>query len=258
MDNFRVGHKITTQQGYEITITEVHTTRRCNIKFENGFELIDVDRTTFENHNVKYPFHPTVHGKGYLGVGKYNSTATHIGGVTRERELHPAYRVWQGMLGRCYCPKVHKRQPNFRNLTVCDKWLNYQEFARWFEDNYVFGFDFSQNILKPNSRIFSPETCCFVPNEIRNTLKFLHEKKNNNLPIGVSENNFFKYKARYRSVSRHEILGSFDTPEEAFLEYKKTKENHIKDMAEKWKPELKPNTYDALMNFEIIDYYQIK
>ena len=47
------------------------------------------------------------------------------------------------------------------------------------------------------------------------------------------------------------IVGTYDTPEEAFYAYKPVKEAHIKSLAEKWKDQIDPRVYEALMNWTI-------
>ena len=42
-----------------------------------------------------------------------------------------------------------------------------------------------------------------------------------------------------------------DTPEEAFLAYKKDKEVYIKELAERWKENIDPRVYEALMNWTV-------
>ena len=46
-------------------------------------------------------------------------------------------------------------------------------------------------------------------------------------------------------------LGRFDTPEEAFQAYKQVKESYIKEVAEKWKGDIDPRVYEALMNWTV-------
>ena len=46
-------------------------------------------------------------------------------------------------------------------------------------------------------------------------------------------------------------LGYFSTPEEAFYTYKTAKELYIKDIANKWKDQVDPRVYEALMNYQV-------
>ena len=71
-------------------------------------------------------------------------------------------------------------------------------------------------------------------------------------PIGVTKHK--KMTSSSSSVSidgTMKYLGSFSTPEEAFYAYKESKEAHIKDVANKWRLNLDPRAYEALMCYKI-------
>lgn len=46
-------------------------------------------------------------------------------------------------------------------------------------------------------------------------------------------------------------LGTFKTPEQAFQAYKHAKENHIKLLAEKYRGQIDPRAYEALLNYKV-------
>ena len=52
-------------------------------------------------------------------------------------------------------------------------------------------------------------------------------------------------------LDKRKYLGLFETPDEAFLVYKTTKENHLKELAEKWKGEIDERAYKALINYKV-------
>jgi hypothetical protein len=253
MKELEVGNEIQTNQGYWVRIVEKVNYNNYTVRFDNGFEL-SVIKKTLLNGNFSYPFHPTVFGVGYLGVGKYSTTAAN---VKKDTRLHPAYSVWQGMLGRCYCPKVQIKQPNILNSTVHPYWHNYQNFAKWYEENYIEGFHFCRTIFVPNCNVYSEETCCFVPNEIKNTFIYT-KRKVNDLPMGVMPYGTNKFICSINREGKSKKLGIFDTPEEAFKAYKEAKEHYLKYLARKWKrklPKFPQKTYDALMNYQFEQMY---
>ena len=71
--------------------------------------------------------------------------------------------------------------------------------------------------------------------------------------IGVSWNNTNKaFKAMVnKNKGRSEWLGTFNTEIEAFNAYKKAKETFIKEQANKWKTQIDPRAYNALMNYTV-------
>ena len=61
-----------------------------------------------------------------------------------------------------------------------------------------------------------------------------------------------KFKAQLnKGIGKSISLGTYDTPEEAFLAYKKAKEAYIKEVAEEYKGKIDNRLYEALMNYEV-------
>lgn len=158
------------------------------------------------------------------------------------------------MFRRCYSKIFHARQSTYSDCTVCDEWLLLSNFKKWFDENYIEGYALDKDILVKGNKVYSPETCCFVPNEI-NTLLTKRQNYRGKLPIGVTINNkSSNYIATINlNGKKRKYVGSFSTPDEAFEAYKEAKENHIKEVAEKYYKEgtISEKVYNALMNYEV-------
>lgn len=197
--------------------------------------------------NVKNPYNPNVYGKGYIGVGEY----TQKGRVGV---------VWRSMLLRCYDKSYLEKHTTYKDVEVCEEWLNFQNFARWFysqkysdhQDKNGKVYHIDKDILVKGSKVYSPETCCFIPQEI-NVLFTKRESKRGDYPIGVryhNKNNKFESRISY-SDGRTGNLGYSNTQEEAFIIYKRAKEVYIKEVAEKWKGLIDYRAYEALMKYKV-------
>ena len=196
---------------------------------------------------VKNPYHPIHYGKGYIGEGVYG-----------KRDIK-AYALWQKMLGRAYSEGYHNLRPTYRDVTVCDEWLNFQNFAKWFYsqkysqavDDKMRTYELDKDILSVGNKMYSPNTCCFVPREI-NTILVKRDKMRGEFPIGVGyHKEGKKFQARLSYFGKGVGLGLFKTPEEAFQAYKKAKESYIKEVAEIWKGRIDDRVYQALLNYEV-------
>ena len=112
-----------------------------------------------------------------------------------------------------------------------------------------------KDILIKGNKIYSPNTCIFVPKRI-NTLFIKCDKARGNLPIGVSKREENKYKNSYRAKCRN-IYGkritskTYKNPIECFYEYKKIKEQTIKDAADLYKDKIPNKLYDAMYNWKV-------
>lgn len=192
-------------------------------------------------------YRPTIYGIGYLGEGKYKPS--------NNGEITHCYRVWRAIIQRCYDEKFHKRQPTYKDCRVSEEWLNFQNFAKWYEENYyeIEGekMQLDKDILIKGNKIYSPSTCIFVPSKI-NVLFTKANRIRGELPIGVY---FDKEKNKYRSqcyINNKKVrLGRYKTIEEAFLVYKNFKENHIKEIAEYYRDYIPNELYQAMINYEV-------
>lgn len=164
-----------------------------------------------------------------------------------------SYLKWHDMLNRCYNTRFHERQPQYKGCTVCEEWLNYSNFKIWYEQNKIAGMslDLDKDILFKGNKVYSPETCCFVPHAI-NTLFLSKKADRGDYPIGVSyEKDKRKFRAAMSFMGEQIKLGTFDTAEAAFARYKEYKEDFIRDMAEQYRDEIPDRVYDAMMNWKI-------
>ena len=233
----RVGEKNLTNEGYEIEIIEYFGKANCVIQFEDGNIMHNIEYGNIIKGTVKNPFNPSVFGIGYLGVGKYR--AKDNSRITRE------YTSWHNMLKRCY----YDSSLSYKDCSVDERWHNFQVFAEWHTNNYIEGFELDKDILIKGNKIYSPETCCFVPQEI-NKLLIRCDRTKKSLPMGVKK--YYKeFQSRLNINGEYIHLGTFKTPEKAFKAYKKVKEKHIKEVAKLCRNIISERTYQSLITYQI-------
>jgi len=237
----RVGEKFTTNEGYEVEIISYRSATDIDIRFEDGTILRNKNYDHLQRGTVMNPNHISVCGVGYFGFGKYKSR--------NNNKQVKVYTVWRSMLQRCYNEKELIKYPTYKEASVCKEWHNFQNFAEWFENNYIEGFHLDKDILLKSNMSYSPETCCFVPVEI-NSLFTKTNSKRGECPIGVSK---IKrgYTAKLTKNKMHVHLGTFKTVEEAFRAYKTAKEQHIKEVADKWRDKIEDKVYQAMYNYQV-------
>ena len=192
------------------------------------------------NGHVKDYMTPIIENVGYLG------------GKLDEKVMNTAsYNTWRHMLIRCYDKKYQEKQPTYIGCTVFDEWKSFAIFKKWFNENYVEGYELDKDILVKGNKVYSPKTCCFVPAYI-NTLFTKSNASRGNFPIGVARSkNGLRFIANITINNKTKHLGAYDTIEEAFFAYKQAKEEWIKEVANKWKNKIAPNVYEALMNYQV-------
>jgi hypothetical protein len=245
----RTGETHINTQNLLFTITEYFNANNCTIQFEDGTIVNNRTYRFILKGQVSNPNNPSIHGVGFIGEGIFKSTFKFEG--VKKSTVH--YEKWCSILERGCCEILKKRQPSYKNVTVCEEWHNFQNFAQWFEENYnpetMQGWHIDKDILKKGNRIYSPETCCLVPNDINALFKKAKTNKDN-LPTGISRHGN-KYLARVGKYGKKVHIGLYNTPEEAFEAYKTEKEKYIKEVADKYKNQITDKVYQALYNYQV-------
>ncbi len=248
----KVGEKNINNFGSEIIIVGYRNKRDIDVYFsEYDWTAKGVQYGNFKRGNVACPYERKYYGIGYIGEGKYK--------VKENGKNTKCYDAWHDMLKRCYDEKLHKKHPTYKDCEVYNKWLNFQNFAKWYYNNYyeIEGekMHLDKDILYKGNKIYSPENCVFVPQRI-NVLFVKCNKLRGNYPIGVyyhkqtgkfiAQCSVYDYKER-----KAKNLGLYNTPEEAFKVYKQFKENYIKKVADLYKDKIPTKLYDAIYNYEV-------
>lgn len=198
---------------------------------------------------VSDPLCKIVAGVGYCGVGPHK---------TADGRKHTrSYAIWKAMIGRCY-GETYQCYDKYgaKGVRVCEEWHNFQNFASWFDENYVEGYHLDKDIVCRGSKLYSPETCRFVPQRI-NKLLLRGRTKDNDYALGVSRNKNRKFSSLIHKGSEGYVkLGTFDSMHQAFVTYKDAKERYIKQVAEEEysKGTICRDVRDALCSWEIYPY----
>ena len=240
----KIGDVYDTTSCGKLTIVQLESCSRVVVKFLNTGSLRTVDPRNVRKGTVKDMYAPTVYGVGIIGE-KY---PIKLGGkVTKE------YGKWKNMLARC-SNLHHKNFKTYQNCEVSENFKSYEYFYEWANKQVGFnvkGFDLDKDLLTKGCKVYSENSCVFLPSEI-NTLIIKCDKVRGDCPVGVtyhkSSNN---YAAQISMFGKRKHLGMFNTKLEAFNSYKKAKECHIKELANKWESEIDERAYNALMNYQV-------
>jgi len=169
------------------------------------------------------------------------------------------YKLWIGMLRRCFSEKFKTRCPAYKDCNVSDNFLNYTFFYDWCQTQTGFGkvdengryWQLDKDLLFTDNKTYSESTCVFVPQEIN---LFFTDRGNDrgDYPVGVS---FHKASGKFRVQctvnGKLQHLGTFNTPDEAFAAYKPFKEALCKQLALKWQSEIDPRLFNAMMKWSV-------
>ena len=230
----------------DFKVVKYNNARDVQIQFlKTGFEAT-VELGHIKNGSVKDPYSPSVYGVGIIGT-KYP--------VSEDGRDKKDYGLWKGMLKRCYSDRCQKKHPTYIGCEVSDNFKSYEYFYEWCHKQIGFGvegFELDKDLLIKGNKVYSEFACVFIPKDVNSLLTKSTASRGEYL-IGVSWNK--RNKAFVATVSRSkgkpEHLGYFNTEMEAFNAYKKAKESFIKELANKWKDQIDPRAYNALINYRV-------
>lgn len=222
-------------------VVEYRGANDITVQFKDtGFEAITALHN-LKKGEVKDRLKPSFYGVGVVGEAFVKND--------------PMYNTWMCMLNRCYGAMHTKKNSPYKDCSVSENFKYYPYFKEWCNKQIGFGnkgWALDKDILVKGNKVYSEDTCCFVPMEI-NGLQFSSSIRGGDCPIGVSydaKNDKYKAQMSGKGVSKT-FIGRYATPEEAFQAYKQAKEARIKEVANKWKDQIDPKVYEALMNWGV-------
>lgn len=139
-----------------------------------------------------------------------------------------------------------ERHHAYEDAKVCEEWLNFQTFAKWYDEHYYKiegSLQIDKDIKYPGNVIYSPQTCLLTPQKIN--LMFMNKSNNRGLPNGIARqgNN---YSAKYNG----EHIGTYPTLEEAYYQQTKKKKEVIVELANEYKEVMPQYVYDIIVGYE--------
>ena len=252
MNKQRIGKKGLNNFGSEIIIVGYRKWEDIDVYFPKyDWTFVHARYDNFKNGKIKCPYEPRTFGVGYLGEGKYKMSEN--GKYTDE------YKVWHQMLERCYDPKFQERHSTYKECKVENSWLNFQNMAEWINENYyeVPGekMCLDKDVLYKGNKVYSRETCIFVPQRINNLFVKSNKSRGKN-PIGVYPVPSGNYRAFCSNGYGEQIrLGTYPTKEQAFQAYKEYKENLIKRTIDSYEGKIPEPHYsklkEAMYNYKV-------
>lgn len=242
-----IGEIFRTNTSGDIEVVNIKNSRQVTVKFiETGNITVaaayNIRNGKVQDHNATV-MRKTRYNVGYTGIGPY-SHSTHKN----------YYDKWSNMLQRCYSEDMKRREPSYSDCICCLDWQCFQNFAQWCEENCTNqSYSLDKDILVKHNKLYSPNTCCFVPNLINKV--FVKQRTQRGLyPIGVrKEHNHDSFVAVCTNPFTKKVdhFGGFKTSEEAFYKYKEHKESIIKQLAILYKNKIADNVYQAMMNYQV-------
>lgn len=126
------------------------------MEFEDGTRVIGNILPNLRNPNKRVIFNVAC-----LGQGGCNTKS------------HPKeYQLWYSMLTRCYSETYQLEHPTYKDCSVDERWLNFQNFCEdiqslngykeWKENTEPLAWALDKDIKVKGNKVYSKDTCMFV------------------------------------------------------------------------------------------------
>lgn len=245
-----VGEVFTTKSWGDLKIIAYNGNRKVLVQFiQTGYE-VETSLRDIRKGCVRDRLLPSVYGVGVLGTEPI---------VDEDGRKLKEYELWCSMLQRVYDSKKHIESPTYKNCSVSDNFKYFPYFKSWCNNQVGFNkfssdglpYTLDKDILVKGNKVYSEDTCCFVPHKINTLLTKCNSSRGGNL-IGVYHNktkNIFT--ASLCIDMKQKFLGNFKTEVEAFLAYKVAKEAYIKEITKSYENQISERVYNSLMSYSV-------
>lgn len=243
-----IGNSYDTNESGVVTVVGYEGHKKVLIRFQDDTEIY-CRAGDLLNGEVWNPMQPSSYNGSFFGQGPY----MYYKEGTRKKSKE--YGYWTGIFYRCFNEKALARKPSYRDVSVCQEWHNFQEFAEWCQ--WQVGFEnedwqLDKDLIGKKSKLYGPENCCFVPREINMAL-VLQERSRGQLPIGVTAagNKGSKYRAQWCDGTGQKYSPVLSDPMQCFYIYKENKENYMKSLAKKWSGQIDERAEYSLQTYVV-------
>lgn len=148
--------------------------------------------------------------------------------------------------------QCQKHLPTYVDCDSSENFKDFQYFAEWCNNQIGWNdykFQLDKDLLVKGNKLYSEDNCVFLPSYINNFI-VVQKKGIQGLPAGIF---FCDRHCGFRSVLANKggELMTFNSAEEAWEFYKRTKENLAKELAQQYKFRIDPRAYEALNNYVV-------
>jgi len=173
------------------------------------------------------------------------------------------YSYFHKMSVRCNNEKTQQHRPNYLEVVLDNRFKSYNYFVEWArhqvgfnEEGWSLDKDIGCHLLDKGKKIYSPETCMFIPATLNSFLTFRKGAKNVTGYAGVSWQSTYTKSGGKFIVScaelngKNKTLGRTDTAEEGYQLYRAHKIKLAKILADTYRGQVDERAIYYLDNFD--------
>lgn len=166
-----------------------------------------------------------------------------------EGKQTPAYKKWNSIKNRLQAP--HKRgNASYHHCTLSEEWKDFQNFAKWYYENFVEGWVIDKDLLSSGVKTYSSETCCFIPPKLNGYLVGMSRVLDGDTSLCWNyRENYKVYVANVSNNKKRIHLGHYTNAYDASVAYLKGKFEILNSIEEEYSQLFSQKVVDGLKNF---------
>jgi hypothetical protein len=136
---------------------------------------------------------------------------------------------------------------SYANVSISESFKDAQKFCDWavVQKGWGLGYNLDKDLLSSGNKIYSEETCVFLPYEINTALVLF---KHGGIRMTDSEG----FQLEFCLGGLEVLVPGFNTEADATNAYCEYRENYIKKLATEYREAISEKAYNALMNWKLI------
>lgn len=209
-----IGKMFKTTKGEKLVITSYQNSKNVGYKILDKYGHCGVARLhDIMKGLISNPYCKNVYNTGFIGDGIYKAWDSDKGRNTK------CYKVWYSMMTRCYAGE----DPAYLNVTVCEDWHNFQNFAKWYHSqkfSNLRDYDIDKDIK--GGTTYNPENCLIIPRVLNSALVNIR-RYSPNLSGNV-------YVVRISTFGKSRHIGRFKDKKQAVKAYYKEKVAYLREL----------------------------
>lgn len=134
---------------------------------------------------------------------------------------------------------------SYSGVEISETFKDPQKFCNWCvtQSGWGMGYHLEKDLLSGDSKIYSEDTCVFLPREINLALIPLRKSR-------VHYTKEDKYCLHISWCGEESIIVGFETEDEALIAYKQYREAYVKKLAHEYKEAISEKAFDTLLSWE--------
>ena len=112
-----IGKEFDTNKSGKCVIIDYTNAKNIVVKFHNPHYLVKCSLSSLVAGEVRNKLYPSFYNTGFVGVGVYS---------IKDRKV---FNIWNAMLKRTYCKKHLKTYASYKDVEVCEDWLDFSPLS---------------------------------------------------------------------------------------------------------------------------------